>query len=255
MAKIFDTHAHYDDRKFKEDRHELLSSLPENGIELVVNAGCDMKSSKISVELAEKYDFVYATVGFHPHAAKDMTDENIKELVMLASHPKVVAIGEIGLDYHYDFSPRDIQMKRFEEQMYMAMRLNMPAVVHDREAHADCLEVVKRFPVRRGVFHCYSGSPEMAEELLALNYYMSFGGAITFNGAKKALKTIEMMPLDRILLETDCPYLTPMPHRGKRNDSTYLPYVVEKIAEIRGMTPQEVIDVTTENGKRLFDIK
>ncbi len=251
---FFDTHAHYDDECFAQDRDALLESLPQSGVDLVVNAGTDIPTSHFGLELAEKYDFIYAAVGVHPHEAKSLTIDTITELTELTQRPKAVAIGEIGLDYHYDFSPRQQQCHVFRMQMELAQELGLPVIVHDRDAHEDCMKIVREFPDVRGVFHCYSGSREMGHELLKMGWYLSFTGSITFKNARRALELVAEMPLERLMLETDCPYLTPEPHRGSRNDSRFLPYIGEKVAQLRGMPLEEVARVTKENGKRFFGI-
>jgi len=250
----FDTHAHYDDEAFDIDRRILLADLPKNGIDLIVNPGSNITSSRFCVELSEKYPFLYAAVGVHPHDAKEMTDESINELQALAVHKKVVAIGEIGLDYHYDLSPRDVQRKRFREQLELARKLRLPAIIHEREACEDCMNIITSFPDIRGVFHCYSGSWETAKIILKQGWYISFTGAITFKNARRSHEVIENMPLDRLMIETDSPYLAPVPVRGARNSSLNLPYIAAKIAELRGMTVEEIAELTSSNGRRFFNI-
>ena len=250
----FDTHAHYDDEAFDLDRDAVLSSLPENGVGLALNPASNMASSRLCVELSEKYPFLYAAVGVHPHDTKEMTDASLDELRSLASNEKVVAIGEIGLDYHYDFSPREVQRARFREQLELARELRLPAIIHEREACEDCLNIVSDFPDVRGVFHCFSGSRETAEIILKQGWYLSFTGVITFKNARRSHEVIENMPLDRLMIETDSPYLAPVPHRGERNTSLNLPHIAEKIAELRGLSLDEVAALTTENGKRFFGI-
>ncbi len=251
---LFDTHAHYDDARFEPDRDALLAALPESGIGLVVNAGTDIATSHFSQSLAEKYGHVYAAVGIHPHEADSLDMRAIAELAELTQKKKVVAIGEIGLDYHYDFSPREQQRHAFRMQMELAQELGLPVIVHDREAHEDSMQIVREFPKVRGVFHCFSGSLEMGRELLKLGWYLSFTGTITFKNARRALEIVSEMPMDRLMLETDCPYLAPEPHRGSRNDSRFLPLIAQKVAEIRGLPLEEVQRLTTENGKRFFNI-
>jgi len=251
----FDTHAHYCDKRFNEDRNELLGSMPGAGISLILNAGSSLKSSRMSLDMADKYPFVYASVGIHPHDAKSMTDNTIKELENFLSHPKAVATGEIGLDYHYDFSPRDVQQVRFREQLELARYLGKPVIIHEREALHDTLEMIRDFNDLTGVMHCFSGSWETAKTILDMGWYLSFTGVITFKNARRALEVLEKMPADRIMLETDCPYLAPEPKRGRRNSSLYLPYIAEKIAEIRGISTEEIAALTLENGKRFFEIK
>ena len=251
----FDTHAHYDDEWFDNDREELLASLPGAGVSLVVNAGCDEASSLASIAFAHKYDYFYAAVGWHPHEAKEWTDESADLIRAWANDPKVVAIGEIGLDYHYDLEWKDTQHRVFEAQLCLAEELDLPVIIHDREAHGDCMDILRRHPNVRGVFHCYSGSAEMAKEILSWGWYLGFNGAITMQGARRALETIAMMPTDRMLLETDCPYLAPMPRTdGRRNDSRKLPQVAAVIAEVCHTTPELVAQVCMENGKRFFEI-
>jgi len=250
----FDTHAHYDDEAFDPDRDALLSALPENGVRLVLDPGCDEKSSLAAMALAERYDHVYAAVGWHPHEAGSFRENSPALLRAWARHPKVKAIGEIGLDFHYDFSPREVQLRVLIAQMELARELALPVIIHDREAHGECMDVVRRFPDVRGVFHCYSGSAEMAKELVRLGWYLGFTGAITFKNARRALESIEATPLDRILIETDCPYLAPVPHRGERNDSRLLPYMAETVGRIKGLSTEEAAALCCENGRRFFGI-
>ena len=254
MARYFDTHAHYDEKRYADDRHELLGSLPERGVELVLVPGCHMKSSRASIALSEKYAFIYSAVGVHPHDSSSLRNGDIEELKKLSNHPKVMAIGEIGLDYHYDFSPREAQRACFEKQLALAQELQMPVIVHDREAHEDTLNILRGYQLKDVVYHCYSGSLEHAKSLLNLGYYLGFTGAVTFKGARHALETLQYMPLDRILLETDAPYLAPEPHRGERNDSTYLPFVAEAAARARNTTVEEIAEAAFQNGKRFFGI-
>lgn len=250
----FDTHAHYDSGAFNEDRLPLLVSMPEKGVELIIDPGCDLISSRKAIELAERFDFVYAAVGWHPEDIDKLTEEDYRSMESLAQHKKCVAIGEIGLDYYWDASQKDVQKALFRRQIELALRLNKPVIVHDREAHADSLDIVCGYPELRGVFHCYSGSVEMAEMLLKRGWYLGFDGPITYKNARKAIEVLKACPLDRILIETDSPYLSPVPQRGKRNDSGNLKYVVEKIAEVKGMEPETVAKLTAENGRRLFGL-
>ena len=250
----FDTHAHYDDRAFDDDRHALLPALQAAGVERIVDPGCDLKSSRAALALAERYDFVYAAVGVHPEELQDSTPEILAEIGELAEHPKCVAIGEIGLDYYWDQSYKDLQKEVFRRQIELALTLDKPVIVHDREAHADSLEIMKDYPGLRGVFHCFSGSPEMAAELLKRGWYLGFDGPVTYKNARKALEVLEICPEDRILIETDSPYLSPVPMRGKRNDSRNLRYVIETIARVRDLSPERVEEITWENGKQLFGI-
>lgn len=250
----FDTHAHYDDGKFNADRDDVLSSLPQKGVELVMNAACDLPTVKSSVALAEKYPFVYAAVGIHPHDADTLDDDALGLIESCCRHEKVKAVGEIGLDYHYDFSPRDIQKRAFRAQMELARSLDMPVIVHDREAHEDCLAIVREFRGVTGVFHCFSGSAELAEELVKMGWYISFTGSVTFKNAKKAPGIVASLPEDRIMIETDCPYMTPEPFRGRRNDSSYLEYICSAVASFRGISPERAAELTVENGRRFFSI-
>jgi len=250
----FDTHAHYCDKRFNDDRDEILGSMPGAGISLILNSGSNLMRSKLSLELSDKYPFIYASVGVHPHDSKSMTDDTVTELEELLSHPKAVAVGEIGLDYHYDFSPRDVQKKRFREQLELARCLNLPVIIHEREALVDTLEMIREFKDLCGVMHCFSGSWETAKTVLDLGWYLSFTGVITFKNARRALEVLEKMPSDRIMLETDCPYLAPDPMRGRRNSSLYLPYIAEKVAEVRGLLADDVATLTLNNGKRFFGL-
>lgn len=252
MPRYFDTHAHYNDSRFRDDRDTLLSSLKAHDVELVLNPGSDMDSSRAAVKIAEAYSFVYAAVGIHPHDSSLLNDGNISELEQLSHHPKVVAIGEIGLDYHHDFSPRDAQKAAFERQLELASKLRLPVIIHDREAHADTLDILRGFDLESVVYHCFSGSLEHAKILLDMGCYLSFTGAITFKGANKSHDVIRYMPADRLMLETDAPYLAPVPHRGKRNDSTYLPIVAELMADIRHTSLEEITEMTFINGKNFF---
>ena len=252
---IFDTHAHYDSSAFRADREAVLAALPEAGVALVVDPGCDLPTSRAALALAEQFPHVYAAVGIHPEDCAGYTDADLDALRQLCRHEKAVAIGEIGLDYYWaENPPREFQQQVFRRQLELALELDMPVIIHDREAHGDCLAIVKEYPGLRGVFHCFSGSPEMAAELLKRGWYLGFDGPITYKNAKRAPEVAAMTPLDRILVETDSPYMTPVPFRGKRNDSRYLPYVLEKLAEWKGVTTEEMTDITFANGKRLFGI-
>ena len=252
---LFDTHAHYDDEGFDGDRQELLSSLPGRGVGLVVDPGCTLESSRAAVALAATFDHVYAAVGIHPENCGDYEPRHLEELRALAAQPKVVAIGEIGLDYYWpENPPRELQQQVLRDQLALAQELDLPVIIHDREAHADCLALVRAFPAVRGVFHSYSGSVEMARELLDRGWMLSFNGALTFKNARKAPEVVAYAPLERLMVETDAPYLTPVPYRGRRNDSGYVHLVAEKIAAIKGLTPEAVEQATWENGKRFFRI-
>lgn len=252
---LFDTHAHYDDEAFDADRDALLTALPDCGVGLVIDPGCDLTSSRRAVELAAAYHHVYAAVGIHPENCGGCTDDDLAALRPLAQQPKVVAIGEIGLDYYWEENPpREFQQQVFRRQLALARELQLPVIVHDREAHADTLSIVQEFPDVTGVFHCFSGSPEMAQELLKLGWYLGFDGPVTYKNARRAPEVAAVTPLDRMLIETDSPYMTPVPYRGKRNDSGYVRLVAEKLAEWKGVAPEEMARLTTENGKRLFRI-
>ncbi len=250
---LFDTHAHMDDRAFDVDREELLSDLPNRGIQLLMNPGCSLESSRNADRLSKEYDYIYAAVGSHPDAADEVNEEVLDEYRKLCKlNPKIKAIGEIGLDYHYEDIPREIQLKAFRAQMALARELNLPAIVHEREAHEDGMTVVDEFPEVKGVFHCYSGSAEMAKELVKRGWYIGFTGVLTFKNARKALEVAAAIPLDRIVIETDCPYMSPEPFRGKRNDPGKLYRMAEKLAELRGLSVEEIHAITLENGKRLY---
>ncbi len=252
-SNIFDTHAHYDDSRFDEDRTELLSSLCNGSVSGIINCGCDLKSSLETVLLTEKHPFVYGAAGVHPHEAEETTDEDLEKIKELYKIEKIVAVGEIGLDYFYDFSPRERQIEIFRKQIMTANELSLPVIIHDRDAHEDTMNIIKELKPK-GVVHCFSGSAEMAKEILKLGLYIGIGGAVTFKNARKPVEVVEMLPLDRLLLETDAPYMTPVPFRGKRCDSSHIAYTAEKIAEIKGIGVQELIDRCTENAKELFGI-
>ena len=250
---LFDTHAHLDDVSFDEDRRELIDSLPGAGIGLVMNPGCSFASSKNAIALAESHDFIYAAVGSHPDVADEVDDDLIaryRELCKL--HPKVKAVGEIGLDYHYEDIPREIQQRAFRLQMELARELDLPVIVHEREAHEDGMTIIDEFPEVKGVFHCYSGSAEMAKELVKRGWYIGFTGVLTFKNARKALEVAAAIPLERIVIETDCPYMAPVPFRGQRNDPGKLCRMAQRLAELRGITEEEAARITLENGRRLY---
>ena len=252
---LFDTHAHMDDRAFDADRKELLSDLPSQQITLLMNPGCSLESSRNAVKLANEFDYIYAAVGSHPDAADEVNEEVLEEYRRLCKlNGKVKAIGEIGLDYHYEDIPRELQKKAFRAQMALASELDLPAIVHERDAHEDGIAIVKEFPKVTGVFHCYSGSVEMARQLVELGWYIGFTGVLTFKNARKAVEVASSIPLERIVLETDCPYMAPEPFRGKRNDPGKLYRMAEKLAEIRGLSVEEIHRITVENGKRLYRI-
>lgn len=252
---IFDTHAHLDDRAFDTDRAALLSQLPGLGLALVMNPGCSLASSRAAAALAENYDYVYAAVGSHPDAADEVAEDVLEQYRQLARQcPKVRAIGEIGLDYHYEDIPREVQQRAFRAQMALARELEMPVIVHEREAHEDGMRIVEEFPQVTGVFHCYSGSLEMAKVLIRRGWYIGFGGVLTFKNARKAVEAASQIPLDRLVLETDCPYMSPEPFRGRRNDPGRLHLVAERLAQLRGLSAEEIENITLENGKRLYRI-
>ena len=252
---LFDTHAHMDDRAFDCDRQALLTDLPNREIALLMNPGCSLESSRNAVALANQFDYIYAAVGSHPDAADEVCDTVLEEYRKLCrENPKVKAIGEIGLDYHYEDIPRDIQLSAFRSQMELARELKLPAIVHEREAHEDGLQVVKDFPEVTGVFHCYSGSAEMAKILVDKGWYIGFTGVLTFKNARKAVEVAKAIPLDRLVLETDCPYMSPEPFRGKRNDPGKLYRMAERLAEIKELPLEEIHRSTLENGKRLYRI-
>lgn len=252
---IFDTHAHYDDTAFDADREALLAALPSEGVALVLDPGCDPDSSRRAAELAQRFAHVYAAVGWHPENCAPYTPESLDTLRALAAQPKVVAIGEIGLDYYWpENPPRALQQRVFRDQLALAQELSLPVIVHDREAHADSLDIVKEFPAVRGVFHCYSGSVELMEELLRLGWYIGFDGPVTYKNARKTVACALVCPLERMLLETDSPYMSPVPVRGTRNDSRNVAHIAARIAQLRGLTTEEIVACTAENGRRLFCI-
>lgn len=256
MELIFDTHAHYDDETFDADRDSLLAAMPQEGVGLILDPGCDIVTSKKAVALAAQYPHVYAAVGYHPENCAPYTPSDLDVLREMARNPKVVAIGEIGLDYYWEQNPpRELQQEVFRAQLALAQELNLPVIVHDRDAHADCLAIVKEFPAVRGVFHCYSGSVEMARELWKLGWYTGFDGPVTYKNARKTVEVAQEVPMDQLLLETDSPYMAPVPKRGERNDSRNIRHIAEKIAELRGMTADEVIRIAADNGRRLFAIQ
>ena len=248
----FDSHAHYDDERFDEDRDELIEGLKMQGVSYVVNVAADMKSCHTSLELAHKYDFIYSSVGVHPHDVKDMTNQDMDEMRQLAKDEKVVAIGEIGLDYYYDNSPREEQRIWFRKQLEMAKELDLPVIIHSREASEETFNIIMESGVKEGVIHCFSGSLELAREYVKNGFYIGVGGSLTFKNAKKTVRVVEGIDLSHIVIETDCPFMAPEPYRGKRNDPGYLPRMAEKLAEIRGISVEEATRITTENAKRLY---
>lgn len=249
---IFDTHAHYDDSRFDEDRHTLIEEMHSNGICNIINIGANIESSKKSIELAEKYDFIYAAVGVHPHDVGSMIDKDIEILKDYAKCTKVVAIGEIGLDYYYDLSPRENQKYWFEKQLDLAYSLDLPVVIHSRDATQDTFDIIKNSPVRKGVIHAFSGSLDYALKYIDLGFYIGVGGVLTFKNGRKLVEVVENIDLEHILLETDAPYLSPVPLRGTRNNSQNLKYVVDKISELKQISPEIVVEKTRENANVLF---
>lgn len=252
---FFDTHAHYDDERFEEDRAAVLAAMEEGGVGRILNPGCTVDSSRCAVALAGEFSFVYAAVGIHPECCHAVQEADYETLRALAGENKVVAIGEIGLDYYWPENPaKDVQKEVFARQMALAEELGLPVVIHDREAHGDCMDMVRAFPNVRGEFHCYSGSVEDAKVLLDRGWYLGFGGSLTFKNARKAPEVVAYMPMERLLLETDAPYLAPVPHRGKRNDSRLLPFVAARVAELKGLSAEEVEKISWDNGNRFFGI-
>lgn len=254
---IFDTHAHYDDERFNEDREEVLESLKLSGVDRVVNSGASMRGCRDALKLSEKYDFIYATVGLHPEYAEEWNESVAAEIEEMSGHPKCLAIGEIGLDYYYGQDTKEAQKKCFEDQLKMAKRLGKPVVIHSRDAAEDTMRLLRDFCIGDHPMidvHCYSYSPEIAAELVKMGCFLGVGGVVTFKNSKKLKETVEKTPIEHILLETDCPYLAPEPHRGKRNDSRNLPFVAAEIARLKGMEPEEVIEITAANARRLYGI-
>ena len=252
---LFDTHAHYDAQQFDTDREEVLAALPESGVGLVVNPGCDLESSAAAADLAARHGHVYAAAGYHPENCAPYGPGDLDRLRELAGLPKTVAIGEIGLDYHWeDNPPKDLQREVFRAQMALAEELDLPVIVHDRDAHADAMAVVRDFPRVRGVFHCFSGSAQMARDLVKLGWMISFTGVLTYPNARRAVEAAAAVPLDRLMIETDSPYMSPVPCRGSRNDSRRLGYICQRLAEIKGISPEECARITAENGRRFFQI-
>ena len=254
MDFIFDTHAHYNDKAFNEDRANLLDSFSESGILGVINCGTNIEESKKSIQLAENYDFVYCAVGFHPEDISTANENYLSEIKELAMHEKCVAIGEIGLDYYWVKDNKEEQKRFFTEQLALANELSLPVIIHSRDAHADTLEILKKH-MPKGVLHCFSGSVEVMNEALKLGLYIGLGGAVTFKNARVPLEVAKSVPLERLLLETDCPYMTPVPFRGKRNQSTYISYVAEKIAEVKNLTKEEILTAANNNARNLFGVK
>lgn len=255
MTQYFDTHAHYDSGKFNADRDEVLRAVHESGVALIVDPGDCAVTSERAVAIAQAYDFIYAAVGWHPEEAAGWTDDSLDQIRALAAQPKVCAIGEIGLDYYWDTSTKTMQETMLRAQLELALELDLPVIIHDREAHGDSLRIVCDYPALRGVFHCFSGSAEMAKELIRRGWYLGFDGPVTYKSNKKAAEVLAVTPLERILVETDSPYMAPEPCRGKRNDSSLLVYVLEKIAAFKGVSAEGMTRITQENGCRLFGIE
>lgn len=251
---LFDSHAHYNAERFQQDQTQLLSTMQEHGVGLMMNVGCDLPSSRASIALAEQYDYIYAAVGSHPDDAAAVDEDLVGQYRLLAAHPKVKAIGEIGLDYYYEDVPRAKQQQAFRMQMALAEELDLPVIIHQRDAYEDALKIVDEFPGVKGVFHCFSGSLAYSKEVIKRGWCVGFTGVITFKNARKVVKVAQWAPLDRLLLETDCPYMAPEPFRGRRCDSTMLIKMAEKIAELRGLPVEQIAQLTRENAKRLFRI-
>ncbi len=252
---LYDSHAHYDDARFDADRLEIIETAHKNGVSFINNIGSNVENSKIGIALAEKFDYVYATVGVHPGEISGMTKRDISALRTLAQHEKVVAIGEIGLDYHYDDTDEEEQKMWLPPQLDLAKELNLPVVIHDRESRGECMKILKDHKISNGVVHCFSGSAETAKEWLKMGLHISFTGVITFKNARRAIEALKVVPMDRLMIETDSPYMSPEPYRGNRNYSGYVYRVAEKIAEVKGMTYEEVAQITTDNAIKFFNIK
>ena len=250
---IIDSHSHYDDDAFDSDRYEVIESLKDAGVSTVISIGCNIETTKKAHQLSKKYPFIYFTAGFHPEYAEELDDNAVFFLKEMAKEQKMVAIGEIGLDYHYDTPSREIQKKAFIKQMELAHELNLPISIHCRDAVGDVMEIIRKYP-GRGIFHCYSGSAETLKEIVNLGYYISFSGTVTFKNAKNVKESAKIVPSDRYLVETDCPYLSPEPNRGKRNDSRNLVHTLKAIADIRGISYQQALNETCENTKKVYNI-
>jgi len=252
---LFDSHAHYDSEQFDEDRETVLASLPSLGVRYVVNPGCNMESSRKALELSERYPFIYAAVGIHPSDAVDFKEDMIGELERMLEHPKARAIGEIGLDYYYGREEKEEQKRVFRAQLALAEKTGYKVIIHERDAWQDTVGILSEFPTVKGVFHCFSGSAECAEYLLKLDWMLSFTGVITYKNARKPVEALRVIPLERLMIETDSPYLSPVPHRGKRNFSGNIPDTAARMAEIKGVTTEEILRITCENAKRFFEIR
>lgn len=252
--RLFDTHAHLLDKRFNKDRKAVIDTLPKSGVVGMIEVGCSIRESVQAATLAEKTDYIYAAVGVHPHEAAETQDDYLAELEALAAQPKVIAVGEIGLDYHYDFSPRDVQQRVFADQLALAKRLDMPVVLHVREATADAMAVLRDYKGIRGVMHCFSGSAETAAECVEMGLCVSFTGVVTFKNARKTIEAVQAVPLESLMAETDCPYMAPEPMRGKRNDPSNVRYVLEKLAEIKNISFEEMCEINIRNAKELYGI-
>lgn len=253
---LFDSHAHLNDAKFQEDREEMIIRAKKDGVSRILNVGYNRQTIEETLQLIDAYDFIYAAIGWHPHEAKDCTDEDLEWIRSLSAHPKVVALGEMGLDYYWDNSPRDIQKEVFRKQIRMAKELGLPIVIHDRDAHEDVLQILQEENAAEvgGVMHCFGGDEAFLEECLQINFYIGLGGPVTFKNGHLAKKIAQLVPEDRLLIETDCPYLAPHPYRGKRNESSYVRLVAEEIARLRGVSLEEIAQITMENANRLFQL-
>lgn len=257
MAVLFDTHAHLNSDAFKDDREQVIERATQAGVSRIMNIGFNRETIPTSIELAETYDFIYSAVGWHPQDAIDMKEEDLDWIEQLCQHPKVLAIGEIGLDYYWDTSPKDVQQRVFREQIRLARKLKLPIIIHNRDAHLDVVTILKEEKAEEvgGIMHCFSGSWETAKTCLDMNFYISFGGPVTFKNAKQPKEVLAQVPMDRLLIETDCPYLTPHPYRGKRNETSYVRYVAEAAAEIKGVPFEEIASISFENAKKCFGMK
>lgn len=252
--RLFDTHAHLLDNRFDKDRESLIGALPGSGLVGMIEVGTALKDSRAAAKMAAEKDYIYAAAGIHPHEAEDASPGDLSEIEELARQPKVIAIGEIGLDYHYDFSPRDIQKKIFERQLDLAQRIGVPVILHMRESTQDMMSILRAFKGIRGVMHCFSGSAQTAEQCIDLGLCISFTGTVTFKNAKKTVEAAKVVPLDSLMAETDCPYLSPEPMRGRRNDPTNVQYVLRKLAEIKGVSFEEMCEINIQNAKGLYGI-
>jgi len=253
----FESHAHYDDARFDKDRHELLQKLPAAGVETVMHASCDIESTRAGIRFADQYDYIYTSVGTHPHAAKDMTDEDLAEMEALCAHPKVRAVGEIGLDFFYDNSPRDVQRARFRDQIELAKRVQLPVIIHSREAAQEVFDMLAASGLGKmtgGVIHCFTGSAQMARDYAEMGFLIGVGGMVTYANVRKMVESVAALPIEKLLIETDSPYLSPEPNRRQRNDSQNLRYICEKIGEIKQISPEDVAKYTKENARKLFSL-